>query len=297
VNKDNLKEIVSLMLSELSGVSRASLNTLNAYQNDLNDFCNFCQDFNILSINTITEKHVRRYIMKLNDEKLSRSSISRKLSSLRRLFNFALRNDIINKNPLKKIPNPKIKRKLPETINLDSFLEIIRLMDDETDKNVAIRNKAIFELLYGCALRVSELCSLDFQDVDLKKMNVKVLGKGSKVRIVPIGEKSLSIINEYITNTSKSVKTPLFVKEDGSRIDRFLVYKIVNKYLNKVTDLDKKSPHILRHSAATHMLDREADLIAVKEILGHENLSTTQIYTHVSVERLKKSYKKAHPKS
>lgn len=297
MNKDNLKEIVSLMLSELSGVSRASLNTLNAYQNDLNDFCNFCQDFNILSINTITEKHVRRYIMKLNDEKLSRSSISRKLSSLRRLFNFALRNDIINKNPLKKIPNPKIKRKLPETINLDSFLEIIRLMDDETDKNVAIRNKAIFELLYGCALRVSELCSLDFQDVDLKKMNVKVLGKGSKVRIVPIGEKSLSIINEYITNTSKSVKTPLFVKEDGSRIDRFLVYKIVNKYLNKVTDLDKKSPHILRHSAATHMLDREADLIAVKEILGHENLSTTQIYTHVSVERLKKSYKKAHPKS
>lgn len=297
MNKDILAETINMMLSELSGVSRASVNTLNAYQNDLSDFLKFCNGLNISQTSSITDKHIRRYVMKLNDEKLSRSSISRKLSSLRSLFNFALRNDIINKNPLKKIPNPKIKRKLPETINLDSFLEIIRLMDDETDKNAAIRNKAIFELLYGCALRVSELCSLDVLDIDLKRMNIRVLGKGSKVRIVPIGEKSLNIIKEYIISNSKTVKTPLFVKEDGNRIDRFFVYKIVNKYLSRVTDLDKKSPHILRHSAATHMLDREADIMAVKEILGHENLSTTQIYTHVSVERLKKSYKKAHPKS
>jgi len=172
------------------------------------------------------------------------------------------------------------------------------LLDKENDTYVISRNKAIFELLYGCALRVSELCALNINDLDLKRMNVRVLGKGSKVRIAPIGSKSLDILNDYLEKRSqKNFVEPLFFGSDERRISRQFVYKLVKKYISQVSDIKKKSPHILRHSAATHMMDRDADIMAVKEILGHENLSTTQIYTHVSVERLKKSYKKAHPKS
>ena len=236
--------------------------------------------------------------MKLSEEGLDKSSISRKLSALRRLFNFAIRNDIIEINPIAKISNPKSQRKLPETINLDSFLEIFTLIDKENDINVIKRDKAVFELLYGCALRVSELCGLNNGDVDFKKMNVRVFGKGSKVRIVPLGHKSLQIVKDYCEHTNeRALNEPFFIDKKNQRISRQLVYKIVNKYIAGVSDIKKKSPHALRHSAATHMLDNGADIMAVKEILGHENLSTTQIYTHISIERLKNSYKKAHPKS
>ena len=286
------------MLSELSGVNRASGNTIEAYSRDLKEFAEFCFNNSLELIGTITDKHIRRYTIFLNEKKLSKNSVSRKLSALRHLFNFALRNEIIDKTPLRKIPNPKVRRKLPGIINLDSFLEIYRLIDEDIENVDKLRDKAIFELLYGCALRVSELCNLNIGDIDFKKMTVRVFGKGSKTRIVPLGEKSSVILREYCNSVNiLSNTSPLFLKVNSQRIDRFTVYSIVNKFLGKVTDMDKKSPHVLRHSAATHMLDNEADIMAVKEILGHENLSTTQIYTHVSIERLKKSYKKAHPKS
>lgn len=293
----DLREILNRMLAELSGVSRASQNTIGAYTRDLNEFILFCDDEEIQLINQITDRTIRLFVIHLSESGVEKSTISRKLSALRRLFNFALRNDLIEKNPISKIPNPKIKRKLPETINLDSFLEIFRLLSEKGDDS-SIKIKALFELLYGCALRVSELCSLNIGDIDFISMSVKILGKGSKTRIVPLGSKSSLVIKEYLnTINNLSFHDPLFLNDSGERITRHSVYNIVNYQLSRVTDIDKKSPHILRHSAATHMLDREADLMAVKEILGHENLSTTQIYTHVSIERLKKSYKKAHPKS
>jgi len=293
----SINETLSQMLSELSGVSRASQNTIDAYTRDLNEFITFCNDKEISSLNRITEKTIRHFVINLSEKGVTKSTISRKLSALRRLFNFALRNDLIEKNPISKIPNPKVKRKLPETINLDSFLEIYRLLDEKGDES-SIKIKAILELLYGCAFRVSELCSLNYSDIDFHSMSIRVLGKGSKVRIVPLGSKSAVVLKEYFKSTASSNGSePLFKNESGERISRHTVYNIVKHYLSLVTDIDKKSPHILRHSAATHMLDREADIMAVKEILGHENLSTTQIYTHVSIERLKKSYKKAHPKS
>ncbi len=294
----SLEELIRQMLQELSGVSRASNNTIEAYRTDLKDFSEFCSDNNLTEIGQITERQIRRFVILLNEKKLSKSSVSRKLSSLRRLFNYALRNEFIEKSPLRKIPNPKVKRKLPGIINLDSFLEIYRLIDEDNSNVDKTRDKAIFELLYGSALRVSELCSLNTSDVDFKRMNIRVSGKGSKVRIVPLGAKSSEILKQYYESISaQPSQMPLFRKPDSKRIDRFIVYRIVNKYMSKVTDMKKTSPHVLRHTAATHMLDREADIMAVKEILGHENLSTTQIYTHVSIERLKKSYKKAHPKS
>jgi site-specific recombinase XerD len=299
-------EVVDLferMLSELSGVKRASQNTIEAYSRDINQFISFCQSHNISEIKKINEKTIRQFIISLGEVLLSKSSISRKLSSLRHLFDYAIRNDLIDKNPIAKIPNPKVTRKLPETINLDSFLEIYRLIDKDFADNlistdIAARTKAIFELLYGCAFRVSELCSLNIGDIDFHDMSIKVLGKGSKFRSVPIGLKSLKVLKEYFNflRIDKSSQ-PLFVDKKNERLNRHYVYQLVKKYISRVSDIHKKSPHILRHSAATHMLDRDADIMAIKEILGHENLSTTQIYTHVSIERLKKSYKKAHPKS
>jgi site-specific recombinase XerD len=292
-----LKEAVDRMMLELSGVNRASQNTIDAYYRDLNEFNTFCEEKGISLLSGITERTIRHFVINLGEKRVSKSTISRKLSSLRHLFNFAVINDFIETSPVSRIPNPKFKRKLPEIINLDSFLEIYRLLD-EKEGNSSKQIKAIFELLYGCALRVSELCSLNIADIDMYSMSIRVFGKGSKVRIVPIGTQSLPIIKTFIDSKKIStLKEPLFTDKSGNRITRYSVYNLVKQYLAKVTDIDKKSPHILRHSAATHMLDRDADIMAVKEILGHENLSTTQIYTHVSVERLKQSYKKAHPKS
>lgn len=299
----DLKTVADEMISELSGVTRSSENTLEAYSRDINEFVNFCKEKEINSIDRVSERTIRHFIIYLNENKFTKSTISRKLSSLRRLFLFAIRNEYIEKNPIGKIPNPKVKRKLPEIISVDSYPEIFSLVDKKiVDKEIedkeARQIKAIFELLYGSALRVSELCLLNLGDVDFQRMSIRVLGKGAKIRVVPLGSKSADVLKEYLNILSiKSYSVPLFLDDEGERITRHYVYRLVKKYLSKVTDIDKKSPHILRHSAATHMLDNEADIMAVKEILGHENLSTTQIYTHVSVERLKKSYKKAHPKS
>ena len=221
---NNLREVIDAMLTELSGVSRASENTITAYKCDLKQFSDFCEGRNISSIQSISERHIRNFLMSLSELGLDKSSVSRKLSSLRRLFNFALRNDMIELNPISKIPNPKVKRKLPETVNVDSFLEIYTLLDKENDYNVINRNKAIFELLYGCALRVSELCGLNFGDVDLKKMSVRVLGKGSKVRIVPIGQKSLEILNDQVNHHVLTTNRYLL----NQTIKEFLAKRFIN---------------------------------------------------------------------
>lgn len=291
-----IKNIVNSLLTELSGVSRASINTLIAYRNDLYDFLRFCNERKINCITKVTEKHLKYYLMDLNEKNYSKTTVSRKLSALRKLFDYAVKNELIEKNIAKKISNPKVRRKLPEIINVDYYDEILRAIDKTVEDNFKKKKyKAIFEFLYGCALRVSELCNLKAWDVDIYRNVVRVYGKGSKVRIVPLGSKSIPIILDYI-NSMPENKNYLFLDDEGKKINRYFVYRLVKKFLSN-TELKKKGPHILRHSAATHMLDRDADLMAVKEILGHENLSTTQIYTHVSIERLKKIYKQAHPKS
>lgn len=291
-----INESISKFITELSGVKRVSEKTLESYGIDLKQFEEFCFESSKEEVEIIDDRFIRRYLMILNEKGLSKISISRKLSALRGFFNFLIRQEVLQVNPVSKISNPKAKRHLPETISVDSFSEILNLIDNEKDKYKRELIKAIFELLYGSALRVSELCSLTMTDIDLRKMYIRVFGKGSKVRIVPLGEKSASILKGYLEVRGKREEKELFLSEKGNKIYPRLVQNYVKKYMKDVEIL-KKSPHILRHSAATHMLDKGADLMAVKEILGHENLSTTQIYTHVSIERLKQSYKKAHPKS
>ena len=278
----------------IKNINRFSINTSKAYSEDLSSFINYCKNYEREELSLITDKFLKSYLMTLSEEGLNKNSISRKLSFLRGVFKFAFNNNYIDHNPTVFISNPKSKRKLPEVVTTDSILEVYN--EAKIDKNYFLI-VTIFEILYGCALRVSELCNLKVMDLDIKQQIIRVKGKGGKTRIVPLGNKSKEIVKNYLKTIEPLVSdAPLFQKKGKALYPKY-VYRIVNKYLSKVTDVKKKSPHVLRHSAATHMLDNGADLRAVKEILGHENLSTTQIYTHVSVERLKSAYRKAHPKS
>ncbi|MBU1796790.1 MAG: tyrosine-type recombinase/integrase [Bacteroidetes bacterium] len=290
--------IIDQFLSELKGIKNAANNTISAYKRDLGQFNSFISELNISEIDKVTKKHIRHFIVQLNSYGNSTSTIARKLTTLRGVFRYAIKNSYIDINPLKNIFNPKIKRNIPETLSLNSFENVINnLSKKEVEKNNLLLI-AIFELLYGSALRVSELCSLNYEDIDLINKIVKVRGKGSKERIVPLGTQSIAAIKNYLKVVNHTSKTSaLFFAKSGKRIYPRIIQKHVKENIQLVSDISKKSPHVLRHSAATHMLDNGADLLSVKEILGHENLSTTQIYTHVSIERLKKTYKTSHPKS
>ena len=291
-----INELIDSYLSEIESIRRYSQNTIKSYKTDLNEFLEYCNDNDRLELAKITERFLKTYLMILNEKELDKRSISRKLAAIRSTFKYAFQNDLINENPLSFISNPKSNRKLPEVVSTNLILQIYELAEESEENSELVI--VVFELLYGCALRVSELCDLKYSSIDMKRAQVRVLGKGNKMRIVPIGEKSLQILSEYLLkNPVNSYDDYLIRTKKNDKLYPRLVHRMINKYLTKVSDIKKKSPHILRHSAATHMLDNGADLKAVKEILGHENLSTTQIYTHVSIERLKSTYKKSHPKS
>ena len=295
-----LSDVINNYLSELQNISRVSTHTLTSYKNDLFQFLQYADEKRKINyLQDISEKLIRNYIMYLNEEKeISTGSISRKLSSLRGLLNFSIRHDLISENPVSNIPNPKIKRKLPEIISVNDYKAVFEDIGKKEEPENELKIKTIFELLYGCALRVSEVCSLNIGDIDFSRRTLRIFGKGSKTRIVPIGDLSMNIIKQYVKSfDTLNASEALFKTRTGKRIYPRIIYNYVHNYLSDVTDINKKSPHILRHSAATHMLDSGADLLAVKELLGHKNLSTTQIYTHVSIERLKKTYKNSHPKS
>jgi len=288
--------LIEKYLSEIKNIRRYSDNTIKSYRTDLVEFLEYCIEMQKTELPGIPERFIKSYLMVLSEKDLDKKTIARKLAAIRSAFKYAFQNDLIIENPLSFISNPKSSRKLPEVVPTNLILQIYKLAD-ETDENPELV-KVVFELLYGCALRVSELCNLKYSNVELKNAQARIVGKGNKMRIVPVGQKSLLILNEYL------LKNPVIYYDDylirtkkNDKLYPRLVHRMINKYLTKVSDIKKKSPHILRHSAATHMLDNGADLRAVKEILGHENLSTTQIYTQVSIERLKSTYKKSHPKS
>lgn len=290
------KNILLKFIQEIEGTRRLSEKTISAYKNDLTQFLDFCIDTGKIQLNKITDKTIRGFVVSQNDEGISAVSIGRKLSSIRTFFKFLEKNELIDKNPVLSIPNPKTGRKLPEIINIDNYNEILKFIEDNADENKVSLHKVIFELIYGCSLRLSELCSIKTNDYDRNSRTIRIKGKGAKTRIIPVGNKSIQIVEEYLKKKNGITENLLQTHTGRNMYPRY-VQRIVKRYLESTTDIEKKSPHILRHSSATHMLDGGADLIAVKEILGHENLSTTQIYTQVSVERLKKAHKQAHPKS
>ncbi|MBU0605550.1 MAG: tyrosine recombinase XerC, partial [Candidatus Omnitrophica bacterium] len=269
--------------------------TITNYTVDLDVFKDFLGD---KEIETVDHLSLRRFLAELRAKNYAKRTVARKLASLRSFFRFLFREGHIKKNPITAVLTPKLDKKLP--LFLDTA-RIDRLLSTPTDRNIAgLRDRALLETLYSTGIRVSELVGLDLGDIDFISGVIKVLGKGSKERIVPIGEPALGAIRKYIDKRmgyKTEDKDAVFLNKSGGRLTDRSVRRALDKHIKTCGIIEKISPHSLRHSFATHLLDRGADLRSVQELLGHMNLSTTQIYTHVTMERLKSVYDKAHPRA
>lgn len=282
-----------------------SPHTIESYTNDLGDFYAFLDKE---PLESVTKDSARRFLASLGEKELSKRTMARRMATLRTFFRFLVREGFLEKSPLSAVRNPKLEKKLPMVLDES---EITRLLEaPEGDDVIARRDRAILETIYSAGLRVSELVGLDQDKVDFIGGVCRVLGKGNKERLCPIGSRALKAIRHYLEVRDEKKKTApagkrgrsaLFLNHSpnnaGSRITARSVARIVHKHIEKTCRRDGISPHTLRHSFATHLLNRGADLRSVQELLGHENLSTTQIYTHVSTQRLKEAYDKAHPRA
>lgn len=274
-----------------------SAHTLRAYGKDLDDFARFLQSKNIASdLNEINDSHIRMYMGLLNT-KNSKSTIERKLASLRAFFDYLQKEKIIKSNPAKLIPTPKKEKKLPVFLSVD---EMFRLIDQSVYKGVrGIRDKAMLELMYSSGIRVGELVNLKLDSLNIEKNELKLLGKGSKQRIVPVGKKAIESLLEYLQKREllKPKTDNVFINNRGDKISERSIGRIVKKFAQAASLSKNISPHALRHSFATHLLGSGADLRAIQDMLGHSSLSVTQKYTHTSIERIMEVYDKTHPRS
>lgn len=305
---------------EARGMSR---HTLINYRIDLESFWKAMQELQIQDLGAVDHLAIRRYLAELAAKKYARRTVSRRLSSVRSLYRFLCKNEYLSSNPLLAVSTPKLDKKLPSFLMAD---ETARLMESiGTGTPLGLRDRALFETIYAGGLRVSEAVGLNMDGVDLAAASLRVLGKGNKERIVPIGREAVAALRHYITYgrgrlQQKSIHTlsapqadgqtqtqprspqrqgqaPLFLNRDGGRLSARSVRRSLDSYVQKLALTKKVSPHTLRHSFATHMLDNGADLRTVQELLGHANISTTQIYTHVTRERMKNIYNAAHPRA
>ena len=278
---------------------RNSSHTVLAYKKDLDQFVSFCTEMvGDFDVKRPDAKLVRSWIVSLMEQGLTPRSVNRKISTLKAFFRFLMKNDIVETNPAINIPLPKIRKKLPNFVEEN---KLHHLLDDGyfSDDFTGIRDKLIITLLYGTGIRRDELLKLRERDFDTKGYLIKVLGKRQKERIIPYPRSINSLFQQYLEIRNRAIgnsPAALLVTEKGTPIYEKLIYRVVNKYLELVTTIEKKSPHVLRHSYATHLLNNGADLNAVKELLGHSNLSATQIYTHTTFEKLHNIYKQAHPR-
>jgi len=286
-------------LKYLKFQKRYSQHTITAYNNDITQFSTFLTS---LSQNYSTANHqsVRAWVVNLMDDGLEAKSVNRKISSLRSFYKYLLKEDIIIKNPVAKVQTPKVAKKLPSFVSDD---KLSLLLDNSvfTNEFENIRDKLILELLFGTGIRLNELLQLRLGDIQLAEKTLKVLGKRNKERIIPIHSTLINSLNNYITlrNEKQFINSSdsLIITNNGNAAYAKFIYRVVHQYLSLITTQDKKSPHVLRHTFATSLLNKGADINAIKDLLGHANLAATQIYTHNSIERLKSIYKQAHPKA
>lgn len=291
-------------LEYLDAERNCSPRTIEAYQDALYDFYNFIlnETKRKADVNKIDRTLIRSYLSYLHSKGFKKTSISAKLSAVKSFFKFLIKFKIVSSNPTIGF-SIKTDKVLPLFLEENKIEKLMNLPDLKTDEG--IRDRAILETLYSTGVRVSELCGMNVDDVDFANETIKVLGKGGKFRIVPFGRKAREALENYLdirTNFKSPAQTEddkkaLFLAKNGKRMKQSDVYKVVSKYIAAVSDIERKGPHILRHSFATHLLNHGADIMAVKELLGHSSLSTTQRYAHVTVEHLKKTYKLAHPRS
>jgi integrase/recombinase XerC len=289
-------------LRYLAAERNYSGHTIASYEDDLGQFAAFvAEDLPDLDdgILSIPHQTIRLFLGSLLTQGYSRRSIARKLACLRSFYRFLVKTGIALENPTTMIASPKLEKSLPVFLDEDTVTQVMAQPDRSLP--VGVRDAAILELFYATGIRLSELLHLRLPDVDLQGRTVKVWGKGSKERIVPFGAKAHDALSAYLRQRAAllpegAVMPFFFLSVRGKMLQPKSVNRIVNRYISAVSDAQKRSPHVLRHTFATHLLDRGADLQAVRELLGHESLSTTQVYTHVSVDRLKKVYAQAHPK-
>ena len=287
----------------LSSERNYSKHTLKAYIADIKEFGLVLKDMGLISADNgeidfahMDETPIRTFISRLYG-KNKRVSISRKLASIRTFYEFLIRNGTVKSNSAKLVPTPKGEKRLPTFLTVD---EVVKLVETPGSENVyESRDRAILELLYSCGLRVSELVGINLNNLDLISMSVKVLGKGNKERMVPLGSKASTAIKTYISQRLdlKPEDDYLFVNSRGGRLSTRSIDRIIKKYA-AISGIPKNiSPHVLRHTFATHLLGGGADLRAIQEMLGHKSLSTTQRYTHISIEKIMEIYDKTHPRA
>jgi len=268
-----------------------SAHTILNYRIDLEEFAKFLEN---TKVESVEYSDLRRFLAQLKGRNLKPRSLARKLSSLRSFFKFLQRDKVIKTNPAKLLVTPKLDKPLPHFMSEEETVQLIE--SPKFGKTNSPRDKAIFEILYSTGIRVSELVGLKVEDVDFFGNIIKVLGKGKKERIVPIGEQALSVLKEYLDQRKVDSQYVFGGRHDQHLTDRS-VRNIINKYILEQAMAQHVTPHMFRHSFATHLLNHGADLRSVQELLGHVNLSTTQIYTHLTTDKLKKVYDKAHPRA
>lgn len=276
---------------------RLSNHTLIAYSNDLKQFLEYLDTtYQIKQLSEISHIIIRSWVVSLMEQKITARSVNRKITTLKTFYKFLLRQSIVTENPMLKIQSPKTSKRLPVFVEKDKMDLLLDHTNFDSDFK-GQRDKLIIELFYATGIRLSELINLKHKDVDMSKCQLKVLGKRNKERIIPFSDTLKEQLNQYFNIKPGKNEGYLFVNEKSKKINEKFAYRVVNRYLSGVTTIDKKSPHVLRHTFATHMLNNGADLNAIKELLGHANLSATQVYTHNTVEKLKNIHKQAHPKA
>jgi len=280
-------------LNFLEYEKRYSLHTIKSYSTDLEQFRSFLStEFNVTSVSQIEFQLIRAWVASLLNNDISARSVNRKITTLKTYFRFLLKEKLILKSPMLKIISPKTSKRLPVFVEEIKMLELFNEIDFG-EGFVAKRDRLILELFYFTGMRLSELINLQIEDVNYSEETIRVLGKRNKERLMPITNDIIKQIKKIVSLQNSSY---LFTSDKTNQISTKKVYRLVKKYLGLVTSLDKKSPHILRHTFATHLLNNGADINAIKELLGHANLSATQVYTHNTIDKLKTIYKQAHPR-
>ncbi len=288
-------------LDYLKFEKRYSVHTITAYQNDLTDFFDYLSaQFGEVRLKEITHSFIRNWLAYLKGEGVTSKSINRKISSLRSFFKYHLRLGHINVTPMVNVISPKVSKRLPVFVKEEETKELIQTLNHASEDWKSLNAKMLILLFYSTGMRLAELINLREKQLDFSRSQIKVLGKGNKERIIPVSKELVKNIEEYRQLKKKEFEKTddaLLVTEKGKKLYPKYAYLLVRQYLGQAGTLDKKSPHVLRHTFATHLMNSGADLNAVKELLGHSSLASTQVYTHNSIEKLRNVYKKAHPKA
>jgi len=297
------KALIEEFIHYLRSVKRYSPHTCASYNNDLIQFADYLAlAYEGISFYSVDQGIVRSFAVWLLDHGLKPSSVHRKMVSLRTFFKKLITDGKMAVNPARGLPLPKVPRRLPTFVDEEKIKESgLDALPDRHDEYESIRDAVIVELLYATGMRLSELTGLTLADLDLRQGIVRVFGKRSKERVIPLGPPMLDLLKQYIDVYHRyfgadEPSAPFFKTRNGKKIYPMLVYRLINSYLSTLTTLDKKSPHVLRHSFATHLLNAGADIGAIRELLGHSSLASTQVYTHTSFEHLKSVYKKNDPR-